>query len=151
MSLADKEKRNKLKKHKPTRDDISRLLAAVQRRLDDAGRDTLYNETKLEQAYEAVLLCSKAALQAVGYRVRQGEGHHYESIDSLQYTLGTDGKLVKYFQALRRKRHKGLYEGLVSVPDSEVDDAIKSAQTLYDELRAWLEDNHPGLYERKKD
>ena len=147
MSLSDKEKQGKLKKHKATLKDIARLLIAVQRRLDDAGRSSLHNETRLEQAYEAILLCSTAALQASDYRVRLGEGHHYESIESLRLTLGTDAKRVKYFQALRRKRHKGLYEGLVNASNSDIDDAINFAKGLHDELLAWLEANHPDLCE----
>ena len=145
MSLEEKEKGKKLKRHAPSREGTRRLLGAIHRRLDVASNSSLYNEIRLEQAYEAVLLCAMAAVQASGYRVRQGEGHHYETIDTLQYTLGIDQQLLKYFQALRRKRHEGLYEGMIAVSDSEVGDALVRANELWGNLQSWFESNHPEL------
>ena len=146
MSLSKKEKDGKLKRCKPGGEELKRLLESTRRRLEDANNATLHNETKLEQAYEAVLLCSKIALLASGYRVRQGEGHHYESIDTLRYTLAIENKRAKYFQALRVKRHKGLYDGFIAISESELKEAIREAGLLLTELISWLEINYSELY-----
>lgn len=142
MSLAEKEKAKKIKKAAPSAETMNRLLKTIARRLDDASVVAAHNETRLEQAYEAILQCSKAALLASGYRVRAMQGHHYESIDTLRFTLAVDEERAEYFQALRKLRHEGLYEGLIPVYDDELAVAIEEAQMLFEQLKTWLSEFH---------
>ena len=145
MSLADMERDGKLKKHTPSKVEVNRLLMAIQRRLEDAKNPSSHNETRFEQAYEAILLCSKVALLVSGYRMRQREGYHYESINSLHFTLQVAPEVIEYYQVLRQKRHKGLYEGLINVRDSELIEATIAAEELRDKVTLWLKTNHPHV------
>lgn len=42
-------------------------------------------------------------------------------------------------------RHRGLYEGLHEVTQSELDEAIGEASELIQQTRDWLKDNHSEL------
>ena len=117
MSLYDMEKAGKLKKYRSSSTGIQKLLKAAQRRLEDAENSTAHNETRFEQAYEVILICSKN---------------------------------VNYYQSIRRKRHKGLYEGFVSVSQKELGDAIDAADKLMQETKTWLEKNYPLLLRKAK-
>ena len=63
MSLAELILRNELKREQPTTGEINRLLEGIDRRLQDAANEANHPETRLEQAYHAILGCGLAALR----------------------------------------------------------------------------------------
>ena len=48
------------------------------------------------------------ALAAAGYRPSR-DAHHYRTIQSLEFTIGADSKLIAKFDAFRKKRNLGDY------------------------------------------
>jgi len=68
MSLANMFAQGQLKKLKPHGGEVVALLRTAARRLEDAANTTVHTETRLEQAYTAILTCALAVLRAEGYR-----------------------------------------------------------------------------------
>lgn len=103
MSLEEMILRGELVREPANREEIRRLLAAVDRRLDDARRVENHPETRMEQAYHAVLGCATlalrlAALRLAGLRPTNILGKHQFVLESLKDTLAVEGRRVDYYQ-----------------------------------------------------
>ena len=68
MSLEELLFRNEIVREALGAGEIGRLLATVDRRLEDASLAWLHPETRLEQAYHAILGCAVIGLRAHGLR-----------------------------------------------------------------------------------
>ena len=138
MSLEEMILRNELERLEPSAGEIDRLLGAIARRLEDAKNPTIHPETRLEQAYHAILNCALVALRANHLRPVNGPGKHFYALESLLHTLGAEQKRVDYYQELRDLRNKGIYEGSIHMSECEAEEAIEEAVWLQEQLRAWL-------------
>ncbi len=145
MSLDDLVRRRLLRTHTADRAEIRSLLLSALRRCEDASNLSVHEETRLEQAYHAVLSCALVALRATGYRPGRGTGAHELTLQTLVETLRLDCERIDYYQALRRQRHQWLYEGYRALSDTEVNEAAAEARRLTTETITWLCDHHPPL------
>jgi hypothetical protein len=118
--------------------EIARLLAAVKRRLDDATLEGLHPETRLEQAYLAILNCAVIALRANGLRAVDRPGHHLVALKSLADTLGMTTDRIDYFQTLCDLRNKDIYSGSSHVSPEQAAEAVEEARRLAQETADWL-------------
>jgi len=115
-------------------------LSAIARRLEDARNLSIHPETRLEQAYHAILNCALVALRANNLRPVNGHGKHFYALESLLHTMGVEHKRVDYYQELRDLRNKDIYEGSIHVSEREVEEAIEEAVWLQELLREWVEE-----------
>jgi len=138
MSLAEMLLRDELRREPATPGEVERLLEAVDRRLQDGGNDANHPETRLEQAYHAILNCALAGLRVTGLRPTDRRGHHVVALESLSDTLGIPNDRVDYFQTLRDLRNKDLYTGGIHVTIRQAEEAIAEAQALRSDLERWL-------------
>ena len=145
MSLDDMVRRGELERLPPTVGEILALVKTINRRIEDAANRTNHPETRLEQAYIAILNCALAALRAEGVRPARGPGQHVHTLESLRFTVGVEKERLGYYQTLRSLRHRGLYEGFTDVSKSQAEEAVTEASWLHDRLAAWLADGHPEL------
>ena len=136
--------RDELRREPATSGEIQRLLDAITRRLEDANNDSIHPETRLEQAYHAILNCALVALRTSGLRPSTGPGHHVVILESLLDTISIEPSLGDYFQTLRDLRNKDIYTGGTHVSTEQVDEAIEEAANLAEQLRAWLEAQSEG-------
>ena len=96
----------RLKEHQPTAAEVQRLLAAVNRNLQDAAAANISDETRFDAAYKAVMQCALVAMMAAGFRPAVNEpGHHQTMIQSLPLTLGVSNDVWLVLDALRRQRN----------------------------------------------
>jgi len=130
VSLEEMLLRGELKREPPTAGEVERLLAAIERRLRDAANSTNSPETRLEQAYHAILNCALAALRHQGLRPTNVLGKHVVVLESLLSTLGVEPRRHDYYQALRDLRNREIYTGAVHVSDRDVAEAIEEAAWL---------------------
>ncbi len=144
MSLAEMLLRDELRREPEAPGELKRLLEAIDRRLADAGNEANHPETRLEQAYHAILNCALAGLRATALRPTDRRGHHVAALESLGHTLGTADGRVDYFQTLRDLRNKGLYTGGIHITVRQAEEALGEAQALRAELVRWLEDRKLG-------
>jgi len=144
MSLAEILLRDELRREPATPGELERLLAAIDRRLHDAGNEANHPETRLEQAYHAILNCALVGLRASDLRPTDRRGHHVVALESLSDTLGIPGDRVDYFQTLRDLRNKDLYTGGTHVTVRQAEEAIAEAQALRINLERWLGERASG-------
>ncbi len=145
MSLDDMLRRGELERLLPTVDEISVLLETINRRIEDAANPTNHPETRLEQAYTAILNCALAALRAEGARPVRGPRQHVHVLESLRFTVGVEKERLAYYHTLRSLRHRGLYEGFTDVSQSQAEEAVTEARWLHDRLDVWLADRYPEM------
>jgi uncharacterized protein (UPF0332 family) len=139
VSLEEMLLRGELSREPANPAEIRRLVDAATRRLEDAANTTIHPETRLEQAYHAILNCALAALRAENLRAVNGPGKHRFALESLADTLGTAPDAIAYLQQLRHLRHRDIYEGSIHVSEREAEDAITEASKLLEHLRTWLD------------
>ena len=125
--------------------EVSGLITKASRRLEEAGNEDNYADSRLEFAYLTVLFCATAALRASGYRATRGEGHHVRTLDTLLYTLHLSPEKVEYYHMLRRARNTALYDKLLEVSEVELVEALDAARELLGLTEAWLRKHHPLL------
>ena len=140
MTLEEWLAASQAKTHKTGRNEIASLLKAADRDLADSQLVGLSLDRKFTTAYGAALLAATAALAAAGYRA-PGEGHHYWTIQSLAFTIGTAAATVNRFDAFRRKRNIADYETVGLISETEVKSMLALARSLRNEVAAWLKKN----------
>jgi hypothetical protein len=138
LSLEELALRNEIVREPLGAGEIDRLLTTVDRRLEDAAHTSLHPETRLEQAYHAILGCAVIGLRAHGLRAVDRPGHHVVALESLADTLGVTLDRVDYFQTLRDLRDKDLYTGSTHVSDAQALEAVEEARRLVSDTRLWL-------------
>jgi len=131
--------------HKTSRLEIAELLQIADRDIKDATDGGISPDWRLAIAYNAAFRCATAALAAKGYRVEHDTSHHYRTIESLEFTLGLDRKLIDRLQAFRKKRNVSDYERIGAVSEREVEEMLGLAKFLRAEVERWIKENFPGL------
>jgi uncharacterized protein (UPF0332 family) len=139
MSLAEMEARGELTGQATPPEELESLLRMALRRAGDASIMQLSPESRIVNAYQCVLACAKAALRSKEYRVPDSGRQHYLMLETLRFTLGLSDGEIRYFQVLRRKRHKDEYEGTLEVSDTEADEAATIARQLVEAVQLFLE------------
>jgi hypothetical protein len=56
-------------------------------------------------AYNAALQAATAALSAAGFRAAR-DNHHYRVIQSLEFTIGSDARLINTFDGFRKETER---------------------------------------------
>ena len=138
MSLAEMLLRDELRREPATPGEVKRLLEAIDRRLEDAANEANHPETRLEQAYHAILNCALVGLRVNDLRPTDRRGHHIAAMESLSDTLGISDDRIDCFQMLRDLRNKDLYTGGIHVTVRQAEEAIGEAQALRSDLERWL-------------
>lgn len=138
MSLEDLLLRSEIVREPLATGEIERLLASVKRRLEDASHADLHAETRLEQAYHAILGCAMIGLRAHGLRAADRPGHHIAALESLANTLDVAADRIDYFQTLRDLRNKDIYSGSSHVSPEQAAEAVDEAVRLSRDVTEWL-------------
>ena len=137
MTLETWVKNTWLEKRGSDPDEIGRLLALADGRLEDYRRATagkLSADVQLGLAYDVIRISATAALRAAGYRVVRGGGEHYRTIEALEFSIDPQKKrLIPTLDKLRKKRNTGSYDdfGLVSQGEADSCDRLGSKVKLF--------------------
>lgn len=135
----------KLKPHKPSSEEIAKLMAAVWRNLKDAHVESLSPETRFDVAYKAVMQCALIAIMANGFRPSTNEpGHHATVIQSLPKTVGLPNERMIVLDQLRKKRNLSDYSG-VGIAEEVAAACVRVAEDLAFTVEGWLRANRSDL------
>lgn len=104
----------------------------------------LHADWRFTIAYNAALQAATAALAATGHRATR-DNHHYRVIQSLELTIQPDAKLIRRFDAFRKKRNSSNYEAGGSISDKEAEEMKALATTLRADVERWIREKHPQL------
>jgi predicted DNA-binding ribbon-helix-helix protein len=133
-----------LVQHKPTSQEISNLFAISDRDLHACNTKNLPADWRFAIAYNAALQAATAALAAAGYRASR-ESHHHRVIQSLEFTLDPERKMIDTFDTFRKKRNISSYDLAGSVSDKEAKEMHELAAALRTRVERWIRKNHPML------
>jgi len=135
----------RLRAHKPTPAEVTRLLASAETSLRDAKRADLSNGSRLDLAYKAIMQAALCALHANGYRPSTNEpGHQQTTIQTLPKTIGLAADRMTVLDGFRRARNIADYEG-AEVEEAKARECTESAAQLIADVRAWIKKNRPDL------
>jgi len=134
-----------LKTEPTSRDEIKNLLAIVDRDLKDASVAAVSQDRRFEAAFNAARTAAIIALRASGYRTSAQTGHHLKSIESLEFTIKADEKLIQRMKVLSKKRNATSYDAAGNVSNQELELAIRTASELLTGVLLWLQKTHPEL------
>jgi hypothetical protein len=144
MSLQDWLRNKLITKYRPSASEIAELLHICDRDLEKAKIVELGADWRLSIAHNAAVQIAKAALEAVGYRIRK-EGQHYLALQSLAFTIKTDPDTIKQLDKFREKRNISGYERAGLVTEQEAEEMIALAEQLRLDVEQWLRVHHPQL------
>jgi xanthine dehydrogenase molybdopterin-binding subunit B len=93
-----------------------------------------------------VLQAAKAALAASGYRIARGTDSHHRTLESLAQTIGLDPASVRRLGVFRKRRNTAEYDHAGVTSDVEADEMRALAETVRNQVVAWLGTNYPDLW-----
>lgn len=135
-----------LKKHSTSKQEVSNLIAVVNRDIKDAGINALSDDRRFATAYNAALQLSKLVIACAGYRI-SSSAHHQKTFEIAALVLGDFSQAyTSYFEFCRRKRNKLDYDMAEVVSGTEVDELLKQVREFQELVTAWVKKNHSGLF-----
>ena len=133
-----------LQEHQTSAWEVGEQLAKIDRDIQAAENECL-EDWKLIKALNAILGCAETALRVKGYRLRHSSSHHAQIIQTLEFTLGVELRLITKLDGFRKKRNVTEYDRAGSVSAQEAEEALKFAKFLKNELEQWLKEKYPHL------
>ena len=135
--------RRRIQTYKASESEIQGLLEIAARDLSTAqsilnsNADWAYNI-----AYNAMLQSSRALMLQKGYRPR-GSNQHATTTEFIRETFASKHKnLAVYFDQMRRKRNRLVYETAKLVGDKETEQALALAQEFVRVISALISKEH---------
>jgi hypothetical protein len=111
----------------------------------DASVTDISDDLRFYTAFNAVLALANIALRASGYRTANQSGHHTRTIETLEYTIGADGRLIRKLLAFSKKRNVASYDAAGAISNQELQQILVTAEDLRDVIESWLRAAHPEL------
>ncbi len=145
MSLNDWLANRWIVAHEVTVEEITDLLAVVDRDLEAAAIPRLTPDWQLGISYNAALQLATLALGAAGYRPGRERGHE-RAILSLRETAGIPSATVDVLDAIRRKRNQNNYERAGTTSAAEAEEFHRTVVALRSDVLRWLKKTHRELY-----
>ncbi len=145
MTLNDWEQNNWLRPHATSRQEISDLLAIVERDLRDSRETGISSDWRFGIAYNAALKLCTVLLYAAGYRPERSLAH-YRTLAALPIILGDSRKEDSdYLEVCRRKRNVVEYDRIGGITDNDAEELADFTEQLRKDTLFWLQKNHPDL------
>lgn len=145
MSLQKWAEHGWLRSHTTSRQEISDLLAIVDRDIADAKSGGISTDWQFGIAYNAALKLCTILLYVEGYRAGQGL-QHYRTIQALPLILGDSRKAdADYLDACRVKRNTVEYDRIGATSDGEAVELIEFVEDFRADVLALLKSKHPSL------
>jgi len=123
---------------------VQELLKSALQKFADAQRTENAGTTRLEAAYDAILMSALAIFGAQGFRVTSEQGHHKIALEGLAAELRLSQTFVDEIELLRDIRHLK-YTGITHVKPADLTTALEMATRVLNETEAWLVQKFPDL------
>ena len=125
--------------------EIADQLGIVARSIRDASVKDISDDLRFYATFNGVLALANTALRASGYRTTNQSGHHTRTIETLEYTIDADAKLIRKLLGFSKKRNVASYDSAGSISDQELEQILATAENLRQTVDAWLRSVHPEL------
>lgn len=145
MSLKDWHNNGWLRQHTTDKQEVSNLLAIVDRDIADAAVDGISDDWKFGIAYNAALKLCTIMLYANGYRPVNNQAH-YRTLMAIEFTIGTHRRQdAVYLDACRSKRNTVEYDNVGGASAAEANELLEFARELRTEVLGILAKKFPEL------
>ena len=124
--------------------DVVAWLQQAQVKLQDACQTAVSPGTRMDAAWDSVLLASLAVACAEGWRATSDRGHHAAAFEGAAHAAGLGQARVDALDALRDWRNRKYRAGLVSTAE-EATEAVALAAPYLADVAAWFAATHPAL------
>ena len=145
MSLERYVENTWLRREPTSPQEIANQLGIVARSMNDAVVETISDDLRFYTAFNAVLALANTALRASGYRTTNQPGHHTRTIETLEYTIGAEPKLIRKLLAFSKKRNVASYDSAGAISGQELQDILSTSDDLRYATESWLRNSHPEL------
>ena len=133
-----------LRHHETSKDEISDLLAIVDRDLKDTQVE-LSADWRFGIAYNAALKLCSILLYAKGFKAERTL-QHYRTLQAMPLIFGEDrNNDAQYLDACRSKRNIAEYDRVGVVTEQDADEMIDFVLEFKIDVINWLEEHRPEL------
>jgi hypothetical protein len=134
-----------LRREVTSRQEIADQLGIVSRSMSDASVEAISDDLRFYTTFNAILALANTALRASGYRAATQSGHHTRLLETLEFTVKADSKLLRKFLAFSKKRNSASYDSAGSISNQDLEQVLSTAQELRYTVEDWLKKSHPEL------
>ena len=145
MSLEKYVDNSWLRREPTSAQEIADQLGIVNRSMSDAAVEAISDDLRFYTTFNAILALANTALRASGYRTTTQQGHHTRTLETLEYTIRADSKLIRKLIVFSKKRNAASYDSAGSVSDQELRDILDTEANLQHAVESWLRKIHPEL------
>jgi hypothetical protein len=134
-----------LRREATSRQEIADQLGIVSRSMSDASVEAISDDLRFYTTFNAILALANTALRASGYRAATQSGHHTRLLETLEFTVKADSKLLRKLFAFSKKRNSASYDSAGSISNQDLEQVLSTAQELRYTVEDWLKKSHPEL------
>lgn len=113
-------------------------------KLVDARQAVISANTRMDAAWDAVLMACLAVACAEGWRATSDKGHHQVVLEGTATAVGLSQSRLDELDTLRDWRNRKYRAGF-SVDPGELDEAIAWVSPFLDEVGRWFQREHSEL------
>ena len=113
-----------LRREPTSAQEIADQLGIVNRSMSDAAVEAISDDLRFYTTSNAILALANTALRASGYRTTNQQGHHTRILETLEYTIGAESKLIRKLKDFSTKRNVASYDSAGSISDQELKDIL---------------------------
>ena len=145
MSLERYVENSWLRREPTSSQEIADQLGIVKRSMSDAAVVDISDDLRFYTTFNAILALANTALRANGYRAATQSGHHARILETLEFTIRADVRLLRKLSAFFKKRNSASYDSAGSISDDDLNQILTTAQELRTTVEDWLMKAHPEL------
>jgi hypothetical protein len=134
-----------LRREATSRQEIADQLGIVSRSMSDASVEEISDDLRFYTTFNAILALANTALRASGYRAATQSGHHTRVLETLEFTVKADTKLLRKLYVFSKKRNSASYDSAGSISNQDLEQVLSTAQELRHTVENWLKKFHPEL------
>ena len=124
--------------------DVVAWLQAAKVKLSDAQQSVVTAGTRMDAAWDAVLLACLAVACAQGWRATSDSGHHAAVFEGAAQAMGLSQSRYDELDALRDWRNRKYRAGQFSIA-AEVEEAIALVKPFQADMAIWFAGQHAVL------
>lgn len=124
--------------------DVVAWLKQAQTKLADARQKAISPGTRMDAAWDAVLLASLAVASAEGWRATSDPGHHVVALEGAVQAIGLGQARFDQLDALRDWRNRKYRPGHETSVE-EVEEAVRWVEPYLEEVAKWFSQTHAPL------
>ena len=134
-----------LRREATSRREIADQLGIVSRSMSDASVEEISDDLRFYTTFNAILALANTALRASGYRAATQSGHHTRVLETLEFTVKADTKLLRKLYVCSKKRNSASYDSAGSISNQDLEQVLSTAQELRHTVENWLKKFHSEL------